>query len=132
MAPEEQEDFLVRERLAALGLATLSEWDALAFIYRHGNSLTSSIQLAHFLGDDRSAISSALNRLESLGFVERSRGSQGIRLFRFSIPTDPLRSAWLIGLLKLSETRTGRLLLLKHLRRDSPQPLRRSGGLRLA
>lgn len=132
MAPEKHEDFLVQERLESLGLSTLSEWDALAFIYRHGSSLSSATQLAQFLGDNKAAVSLALNRLESLGFIERSRGSQGIRLCRFLVPEDPSRSAGLIELMKLSETRTGRLALLKHLRRDGVPLLSRSAGLHLA
>jgi len=39
MAVEESQDVLVPERLQALGVARLTEWDALVFLYRHGASL---------------------------------------------------------------------------------------------
>jgi biotin operon repressor len=128
---EKSNDFLVAESLEKLGISLLSEWDALAFLYRHGTSLTSAAQIAQLLGYNTAALTAALDRLESLGFIVRSRGYQGVRLYRFSVPTDPARCSRFIELMILAEKRPGRLLLLKHLQRDKP-PLSRAGGLRLA
>lgn len=132
MAPEKSTDSLVRERLETLGFSLLSEWDVLAFLYRHGTSLTSAAQMAHLLGDNKAAVGAALDRLESLGLIQRSRGSQGVRLYRISVPADPLRYSCFIELMNLAEKREGRLLLLKHLSRGSLQPSIRARGLRIA
>jgi biotin operon repressor len=128
---EKSNDFLVAESLESLGISLLSEWDALVFLYRHGTSLTSAAQIAHLLGYNTAALTAALDRLESVGFIVRSRGYQGVRLYRFSVPKDPARCSCFIELMILAEKRPGRLLLLKHLQRDKP-PRSRAGGLRLA
>jgi DNA-binding MarR family transcriptional regulator len=132
MPSEEAEDFLVQENLKALGVSLLSEWDTLAFLYRHGTTLTSAAQIARLLGGDTASVSKALDRLESLELIQRSRGSQDVRLYRFAVLTDPSRQSCLMELMSLAEKRTGRLLLLKHLRRGSPQTVSGSGGLRFA
>src|SRR6266446_8273778 len=128
---EKSKDFLVAEHLKSLGISLLSEWDVLVFLYRHGTILTSAAQIANFLGHGSAPVIAALDRLESLGFIMRSRGSEGIRLYRFSVPKDPSRCSCFMELMILAEKRTGRLLLLQHLQRDRP-PLSRSSGLRLA
>jgi hypothetical protein len=128
---EKSNDFPVAERLEILGISLLSEWDVLVFLYRHGTILTSTAQIAHSLGHGSAPVIAALDLLESLGFIIRSRGSQGIRLYRFSIPTAPARCSGFMELMILAEKRAGRLLLLQHLRRDKP-PLSRNSGLRLA
>ena len=132
MAPEKSDELSTRERLATLGVSLLSEWDVLAFLYRHGTSLTSAAQIGHLLGFDRAAVSAALDRLDSVGLIDRSRGSQGVRLYRIAIPTDPLRYSCFIELIRLAEKRDGRLELLNHLDRGSLRHLPRSRGLRIA
>ena len=104
----------------------------LSFLYRHDTSLTSAAQIARLLGHDRATVSAALETLESTGLIERSRGSQGVRLHRISVPEDPLQYSCFIELMKLDKKREGRLLLLKHLPRGSMRPLIRTRGLRLA
>lgn len=132
MAPEKSDDSLAHERLETLGVSLLSEWDALVFLYRHGASLTSAAQIGHLLGYDRAAVSAALERLDSLGLIQRSRGSQGVRLYRFAVPPDPSRYSCFLELMRLVEKRPGRLLLLKNLQRSTLEPPVRTGGLRLA
>src|SRR4051794_10559792 len=131
MMPENSNDFLVHEHLQSLGVSLLIEWDVLAFLYRHGSSLTSAPHIARLLGYNRAAVSTALDRLASLGLIHRSRSSQGIRLFRFS-PADTSMKASLVDLMNLAEKRPGRLVLLKYLHRGTPRPPVRAGGLRLA
>jgi DNA-binding transcriptional MocR family regulator len=128
---EKSNDFPVAERLESLGISLLSEWDVLVFLYRHGTILTSAAQIAQSLGHAIAPVIAALDRLESLGFIVRSRGSQGVRLCRFSIPADAARCSGFMELMILAEKRQGRLMLLEHLRRDKP-PVGRSSGLRLA
>jgi len=130
MEPEKTADLVVSERLETLGVSQLSQWDVLMFLYRHGTSLTSAAQIGRLLGNDKFAVGVALDRLESLSLIERSRGSQGIRLYRISIPTDPLRYSCFVELIRLAEKPGGRLILLRHLQRGSLRPSIRSRGLR--
>jgi predicted transcriptional regulator len=124
---------VVLERLQALGVALLSEWDALAFLYSHAASLGTAAQIARFIGYDKAEIGAALQRLETLGLIQRSRDSQGIRLYQFSQPPEPSRHSCLLELMSLGQNRTGRLLLLKHLKRPSQElRRRRDSGLSLA
>jgi len=133
VAIETSEDVLVLERLQTLGVALLSEWDSLAFLYRHAASLGAAAQIARLIGYDKAEIAAALHRLEALGLIQRSRDSQGIRLYQFSAPPEPSRHSCLLELMSLAENRTGRVLLLKHLKRTRPEPRQsRNSGLRLA
>jgi DNA-binding transcriptional ArsR family regulator len=133
VALEKPEDVLVLERLQALGVTLLSEWDTLVFLYHHGASLGTAAQIARLIGYDKAEIGAALHRLEALGLIQRSRDSQGIRLYQFSAPPEPSCYSYLLELMGLVQNRTGRLLLLKNLKRPR-QELRRSRdtGLRLA
>ena len=134
VAIEKSEDVLVLERFQALGVARLHEWDALVFLYGHASSLVTAAQIARLIGCDQGEIGAALRRLEALGLLQRSRDSQGVRLHQFSVPPEPARYACLLELMTLAQTRTGRLLLLKHLQRPHPRAGMngRDGGLRLA
>jgi hypothetical protein len=133
VAVEESQDGSVQESLEALGVALLSEWDSLAFLYHHSASLGTVAQIAQFVGHDKSEIAVALHKLETLGLVRRSRISQGIRMYQFLEPPEPGRHSCLLSLIKLAENRTGRLRLLKQLKVPQREPRRRrSSGLRLA
>lgn len=63
--------------LDVLGISLLSEWDVLAFVHRHGASLTSAEQIARLLGYEDSVVESALDRLEREMLIGRSRPSRG-------------------------------------------------------
>jgi hypothetical protein len=132
MAPEKSTELLARERLETLGISLRSEWDVLSFLYSHDTSLTSAAQIAHLLGHGKAPVHAALDRLESKRLIERSRGSEGVRLYRISVPRDPLQYSCFMELMKLDEKREGRLLLLKHLPRGGLRPLTQARGLRLA
>jgi hypothetical protein len=133
VAVKESQDALVAERLQALGVELLTEWDALVFLYRHAASLCTTAQIAQLIGYDKAEIGAALHKLESLGLIQRSRVSQGMRFYRFSAPEEPSRRSRLLELMNMAQDREGRLLLLKHLKRPGLPPVRRSdSGLRLA
>jgi hypothetical protein len=132
VASKKSVDLPVREHLKNLGVSTLSEWDVLTFLHRHGTSLTSAAEIALLLGGNKAGVSAALDRLASLGLIQRSRGSQGVRLYRISVPADPALYSCFMELMSLAENRDGRLLLLKHLPRESGRPSRRAHGLRIA
>jgi hypothetical protein len=130
---EASQDVAVLDRLEVLGVELLTEWDALVFLHHHAASLCTAAQIAHLIGYDRAEIGPALHRLETLGLIQRSRVSQGIRFYRFSEPEEPERQSSLLELMNLTHNRAGRLMLLKHLKRSGLAPQRRPyGGLRLA
>jgi hypothetical protein len=74
--------------------------------------------LAHLLGYASNAIVVALDALDALGLVERSRVSQGARLYLCLVPhTSPRREAF-VQLLALDAHRAGRILLIQQLRQN--------------
>jgi DNA-binding MarR family transcriptional regulator len=99
-----------------MGISLLSEWDVLAFVYRHGASLTNSDQIARLIGYESTIVRAALDRLESKNLIERSRPSQGVRFYRILASTDAGRQRCLQQIVSLSETRAGRLLLARRLK----------------
>ena len=133
MGIEESDAAVALNCLEALGVTQLTEWDALVFLYHHSASLCTVAQIARLIGYDGAEIGPALHRLEALGLIQRSRVSQGIRFYRFSAPADLSRQNCLLELMKLTNNRAGRLMLLKHMKRSDPELRpKRHGGLRLA
>jgi DNA-binding MarR family transcriptional regulator len=134
MPPEERDEVPgISQSLKALGVTHLSEWDVLTFLYRHAASLCTATQIATLTGYDKVETGVALNKLETLDLIQRSRLSQGIRIYKFLEPTEPARRSSLIELMSLADHRAGRLLLLKHLKSSRHQSRRaRESGLRLA
>ena len=133
VAIEKSEDILVVERLQALGVTLLSEWDTLVFLYHHGASLGTAAQIARLIGYDKAEIGAALHRLETLGLIQRSRISQGIRIYQFAEPPEASRRSCLLELMSLAQNRVGRLLFLKCLKSPGQDPRGRPNiGLRLA
>jgi hypothetical protein len=124
----------VEDWLTALGVDCLCQWDVLVFLYRHLTSLVSAEHIARLLGYPTAEVVTALDGLEFLGLVERSRVDQGVRLYQFSTPADSPRGDALSRLLAVAASRRGRLLLTQKLRRF-PAGTGRAGGvspLRLA
>jgi DNA-binding MarR family transcriptional regulator len=105
----------VQSCLDTMGISLLSEWDVLAFVYRHGASLASSDQIARLIGYESTVVRAALDRLESENLIERSRSSKGVRFYRILGSADAGRQRRLQQMIGLSETRVGRLLLAKRL-----------------
>lgn len=112
-------DIPIKECLNILGISLLCDWDVLVFLYRHQTSLASAEQIGRLLGYPSTAVGDALDRLESQGLVQRSRSSQGVRLYRL-IPSEThlAPESCFRLLMSLAESRTGRLLLVKHLRQS--------------
>jgi DNA-binding MarR family transcriptional regulator len=133
VAGERSEDEMVLDRLETLGVSLSIEWDALTFVYHHATSLCTAAQMARLIGYDKAETAAALHRLEALGLIERSRVSQGLRFYRCPALLEPVRRACLMELMNLAHDRAGRMLLLKHLKRQQLEPRqRRKSGLRLA
>jgi DNA-binding MarR family transcriptional regulator len=116
MAQDDQPDLPVEDWLKTLGIEALRQWDVLVFLYRHQSSLVSAEHIARFLGYATAEVVAALDNLESSGPVERSRVSQGVRLYQFTAPADPARRDALERLMTLADSHTVRLLLGRKLR----------------
>ena len=116
MDSETPPDLQVEGWLKTLGVASLCQWDVLVFLYRHQTSLAGVAFIANLLGYATEPVVAALDYLESLGLVQRSRVSQNVRLYQFTVPSDPLRGDAYERLLALADSRAGRVLLSKKLR----------------
>lgn len=124
----------VGEHLDTLGIRHLAEWDVLYFIYHHGANLAGADRIASLLGYSSLAVGAALDLLTSEGLVKRSRNSRGVRLYQFAITVqDGSRQRALEQLMELTETRPGRLLIIRSLREPvSIKERRARSGLHLA
>ncbi|HUG92715.1 MAG TPA: helix-turn-helix domain-containing protein [Planctomycetaceae bacterium] len=121
MQQEHATDFPVERWLETLGVDSLCQWDVLVFLYRRRASLVSDEHIARLLGYATGKVVAALDHLESLDLVERSRVSQAVRLYQFTMPDgEPpgSRGNGLHRLLSLADSRSGRMLLARKLRRD--------------
>jgi hypothetical protein len=102
--------------LNTLGITSLCQWDVLVFLYHHQMSLVGADVIAHLLGYASGPVVAALDVLECLGFVARSRVSQVVRLYQFIVPSDPPRGDAWACLLALASHRAGRVRLATRLR----------------
>ena len=116
---DKSSDDLVKECLKSLGISLLIDWDLLFFLRQHRLSLANAGHIACCVGYPSAAVGEALDRLESQGVVQRSRTSQGVRLYQLVFPeANDSPESCLRRLLILAKTRTGRLLFVKHLQQD--------------
>jgi DNA-binding MarR family transcriptional regulator len=122
MHQENPLDAEVEGWLKTLGIESLCQWDVLVFFHGHQMSLLGPAHLASLLGYEIGLVAAALDVLESLRLVERSRVSQGVRMDRFTVPADPQhRDAW-ERLFALANSRAGRVVLSKKLRAGARTP----------
>ena len=122
-APESRSDLLVQQYLQSIGITGLCDWDVLVFLYRHPTSLASVEQIARFVGCPGNEVGDALDKLDSRGLIKRSRTSQDARMYQFVYSEALLApESCFRQLLALSESRTGRLLLSKKLKRQRVGP----------
>jgi hypothetical protein len=127
---------VTRTRQASRSTAGWKRWasahyarDTLWFVHRHHASLASAEHIASLLGYPTGEVVAALEALEDLGLARRSRVSQAARLYEFAAPSDPQRADALDRLTSVADSRTGRLLLAKVLRRGAPGDVGRPLGL---
>ena len=116
MAQDNEPDAQVEGWLETLGIESLCQWDVLVFQYRHQPSLVSAEHIARFLGYATADVVAALDSLESSGVVERSRVSQGVRLYQVTAPADAARRDAFERLVTLADSHTVRRLLSRRLR----------------
>jgi hypothetical protein len=112
MAQDNPPDLLVEGWLKTLGIESLCQWDVLVFLYRHQSTLVRVEHIARFLG---------YATAEASGLVERSRVSQGVRLYQVTAPADPARRDALERLLTLADRHAVRQLLGRR-QRGSDRP----------
>jgi DNA-binding MarR family transcriptional regulator len=109
---------MLEQWLKTLQLENVAQWDLLTFLHRHRSALVTAEDIARLMGYQSAPIVAALESLETLGIVERSRLSQGARLYELTRLSDP-RDRALAELLALNETRSGRIRILKKLRQTA-------------
>ena len=88
----------------------------LVFLDRHPSILVSTEYIARFLGYATAEVVAALDCQEATGLVERSRVSQGVRLYQLTAPVDPTRRGALARLMIHADSHIVRLLLARRLR----------------
>ena len=125
MDRENPPDSQVEGWLKTLGIESLCQWDVLAFFHGHQMSLLGPAYLASLRGYEIGPVAAALDVLESLRLVERSRVSQGVRMYRFTVPADPHRRHASERLFALANSRVGRVVLTKKLRAGDATPRER-------
>src|SRR5262249_51702509 len=107
MAEDNTPDADVEGWLTTLGVQSLCQWDVLVFLPGHPPRLLGAESIAQLLGYSGEPVVAALDGLESMGLVERSRVSQNVRLYEFTRPPDPQRGEALDRLLALAGGREG-------------------------
>ena len=123
MAQDNEPDVQVEGLLKTLGITSLCQWDMLVFLHRHPSLLIGAENIPFFLGYAMAEAVAALDSLDSLGLVERSLVSQGVRLYEVTASADPARRDALERLMTLADSRTVRLLVARRLRgSDRPDP----------
>jgi len=118
MAQSLPPDTAVADWLHSLGVVSRCQWEVLIFLSLHHSTLLGAADLARLLGYVSQAIIEALDILETLGLVQRSRISQGARWYRFYLPLDAPRREAFAQLQALAGHRAGRMLLAKQWQRD--------------
>src|SRR5512140_3543922 len=109
-------DLEIRDCLTRLEISAPAEWDVLAFVYQHQASLANADQIARLLGYPSTVVADALDHLQHLQLIGRSRASQGVRLYQFLPSKDsPYRKSFQ-QLITLANDPAGRSLLRKILR----------------
>ena len=108
--------------LHTLGIVSLCQWDVLVFLSRHQTTLLGTASLAQLLGYATESIVAALESLESLALVTRSRVSQGARLYQCMIPHTSPRGEAFARLQALADHRAGRVLVATAVAAAGPPP----------
>ena len=121
VVPEISLDLVVDRWLETVKMSHVTDWEVLMFLYRHGTSLSSAEQIAVLVGHKKSDVGKALDTLGDLGLIQRSRSSQGVRIYRFILPANTSVRGALEQLLKLSEKRNGRLIVARSLQKRAVQ-----------
>lgn len=107
----------VQRWLQSVGVESRCQLEVLTFLHRHPITLLPPEYLARLLGYPTEPVVAALDSLSALQLLKWSAQSRGARSYQFVAPSVPSRTDALERLLALSDHRSGRLLLGKHLGR---------------
>jgi len=122
MAQENIADADVHNWLQSVGVESLCQWDVLGFLHRHRITLLPPKGLAGLLGYEMKSVVAALDSLAALQLVQWSARSHGANSYQLVVPLELSRSDALERLFALSDHRSGRLLVDKHLGRGDRSP----------
>jgi hypothetical protein len=115
--PEQSLQLRIRECLTAIGISSPVEWDVLVFVCRHQASLANAEQISHMVGYPATLVHDALDNLESLKLLRRSKASNGMSLYRLvSSRTASPSYECFRTLMESIDNRAGRLEITKELR----------------
>ena len=112
----------VQHWLQSVGVESLCQLEVLTFLHRHPITLLPPEYLARLLGYQMEPVVAALDSLSALQLLKWSAQSRGALAYQFIVPPVPSRTDALERLLALSDHRSGRLLLGKHLGRGDRTP----------
>ncbi len=119
MVEEHVADADVQHWLQTVGVESRCELEVLTFFHRHRMTLLPPEYLARLLGYPVESVVAALGSLGTLQLLEWSPQARGAHAYKFNVPAVVARREALERLLALSDRRSGRLLLGKHLERDN-------------
>ncbi|MGH9328272.1 MAG: chemotaxis protein CheB [Terriglobia bacterium] len=102
--------------LSALGIRTLTEWDILVFLHRHGFTLLNPEQVTSFLGHKTDEIAAALARLKELGLIGLPQGWGGTLSISGLVPQECDKKRSFTHLMRAADSRTVRLAILSHVK----------------
>src|SRR5919109_400151 len=108
---------MIKEWLKSLAIDNICQWDLLVFLHRHRTALVGAEDIARLVPYGTGPIVTALDYLESQGLVERSRLSQGARLYQLIQVQGPRGHAFR-ELVALTLSRAGRLQIAANLRQN--------------
>jgi hypothetical protein len=109
---------VITEWLKSLGIDSICQWDLLVFLESHRTLLVGAEDIARLMPYGAAPVVAALDQLESRGLLERSRLSQGARLYQL-VQFDGPRDRAFKELLILAASRMGRLEIIQNLRKMS-------------
>ena len=112
----------VQHWLQSVGVESVCQLEVLTFLHRHPTTVLPPEYLARLLGYQMEPVVAALDSLSALQLLKWSAQSRGARSYQFIVPSVPSRTDALERLLALSDHRSGRLLLGKHLGRGDGAP----------
>jgi hypothetical protein len=116
----------MESEMTALGIRSIYEWDVLVFLYRHRTCILSAENIARLLGFPTGPVVLALEFLESVGLISRSRTAGGVRLYQLALPQEPRRVETLDRVMAQAGERAARLGLLDRFGVESPGIQRRT------
>jgi hypothetical protein len=113
----------IQDCLGIIGISLLSDWDLLTFVYRHGPSLTTTDHISKLVGYEKNSRRCSARSAGTRNAYRTCGGPRRARLYRMSTSKDAQHRGYLQQVIALSESRDGRLLVVRLLK-----PVGRNSG----